>query len=189
MRLKTLVLLGGACLVLLVSLPAHSSDKPIETFTAVGVNMQRGSSSTITIAITRWSTDEERAMLLQTLKEKGQEGLTAALFKMPQIGYFKLPNTRGYDLKYARSTQLPDGTRRVVVATDRTITFVEAVGSTRSRNYDFSVAELRIPADGKKGEGKLIPAALIAIEGDQIAIESYGSQPTRLMSITAKAAK
>jgi hypothetical protein len=148
--------------------------------------MQRGSSSTITIVVNRWSTDEERAALLAVLKEKKQEGLTAALFKMPQIGYFRLPNTRGYDLKYARSFQRPDGSRSVVVATDRTITFVEAVGSTRSRNYDFSVAELRFPADGGKGEGKLIPAALITIENDQIAIESYGSQPTRLMSVTAK---
>ena len=106
---------------------------------------------------------------------------------MPQVGYIRLPNTRGYDLKYARSTQLPDGTRRVIVATDRNLQFAEVVGSTRSRDYDFALAELRIPADGKKGEGKLIPAAEIAIENGQIAIEGYGQQPTRLMNVTAKA--
>jgi hypothetical protein len=176
-------------LAVLFSGRAHSEKaKAIETFTSFGVNMQRGGSSTITIAIERWSTDEERDMFRATLLEKGQDGLIAALFKSPPVGYIRLPNTRGYDLKFARSTTLPDGTRRVVVATDRALQFREVVGSTRSQNYDFSVAEIRFPAGGGKGEGKLVPAALIEVdkETNQLSIESFNSQPTRLMSVTSK---
>lgn len=189
MRARKGVFIAIVGLAVLFAGPAFSEKtKPIETISAFGVNMERGGSSAITIAIDRWSTDEERQMLLETLKEKGQDGLISTLFKMPQVGYIRLPNTRGYDLKYARSTQMPDGSRRVVVASDRNLLFREVMNSTRSQDYNFALAEIRFPAGGGKGEGKLIPAAEIAIdkETNQIAIESYSAQPTRLMSVTSK---
>ena len=187
MRRTRITSILGTCLLLLAAGSALGQKvKPIETFTAFGVQMSAGASARITIAIERWTTDEEREALLNILKEKGQKELTAVLFKMPRVGYIRLPNTRGYDLKYARSTQNPDGGRKVVVATDRDLGFREAASSSRSKQYNFAFAELHIPQSGE-GEGKLAPATLIAIDKttNQIEIENYSSQPVRLMKVTS----
>jgi hypothetical protein len=117
----------GICLLLLAAgSGAADKVKPIETFTAFGVHMSSGAASAVTIAIERWSSEEERQALLGILKEQGQAALTAALYKLPRVGYIRLPDTMGYDLKYARSTQNPDGSRRVIVASDRILRFREA---------------------------------------------------------------
>ncbi|MGH9317326.1 MAG: hypothetical protein ACRD1P_09475 [Thermoanaerobaculia bacterium] len=139
------------------------------------------------ITIERWSTDQEHQMLLETLRDKGQKEMVAALGKLPRVGFIRLANTRGYDLHYARETRNTDGSRRVVVAADRVLQFHEVVGGTRSQNYDFGFVELHFPASGK-GEGKLAPANLISIDKvtNQIEIENYGTQPIRLMSVTSK---
>ena len=178
----------GTCLLLLAAgSGAAEKVKPIETFTAFGVHMSSGGASAISITIERWSSEEERQALLGILKEKGQGALTAALNKMPRAGYIRLPNTRGYDLKYARSTQNPDGSRRVILATDRALAFREVSTSSRSAKYNFGFVELHLPQSGD-GEGKLAPATLISIDKttNQIEIENYSTQPVRLMKVVAK---
>ena len=52
--------------------PARSEQKPIETFTCFGAQMERGRAGVIEFSIFRWSTDEERDRLLTTLQEFGQ---------------------------------------------------------------------------------------------------------------------
>src|SRR5262245_14436099 len=71
------------------------ANKPIEKFTARAVQMQTGMSGVVDINITRWSTDEERQKLLDLLAESGQPAAMAALQKLPQTGYLKLPNRIG----------------------------------------------------------------------------------------------
>ena len=137
----------GTCLLLLAAGSALAQKvKPIETFDAMGVQMSSGRSSHITITIERWNTDQERQALLDTLKEKGQPALTEALHNLPRVGYIRLPDTMGFDLKYAYSTQLPDGTRRVVVGADRNLQFREAAKNNRSEKYDFAVANCTFPS-------------------------------------------
>lgn len=186
MRRTRITSVLGTCLLLLATGSALAQKvKPIETFTAMGAQMSSGRSSHITIAIERWTTDQERQALIDTLKEKGQPALTTALYNLPRVGYIRLPDTMGYDLKYAYSTQLPDGSRRVVVAADRTLTMREAAKGSRSEKYDFAVTEMHFPKGGGSGEGKLAPATLISInkETNQIEIENYTAQPVRLMGI------
>jgi hypothetical protein len=179
---------AAALLMISTGLLSDEKVKPIETFSAVGVKMGPGSSSHITIAIERWTTDQEREALLGILRDKGQQELVEALFKLPRVGYIRLPNTMARDLKYARSIQNPDGSRTVVVSADRPLQFVEVVGSSRSQKYNFGFAEMKFPAGGGKGEGKLAPASMIVIDKDsgQIEIEHYSAQPVRLMNVTSK---
>jgi hypothetical protein len=58
-------------------------------------------SSNLQVTITRWTTDEERNALLQTLAEKGQEKMIDAMRKQKETGCLRLPNTMGYRLYYA----------------------------------------------------------------------------------------
>ena len=185
MKRKSSVGIFGALALLLAALPASANE--IERFAGFGVHLQGNARGQIIVGIERWSTDEERQKYLEILRDHGQAALIKALEDAPRVGYIRLANSRAIELKYARSTDLPDGTRRVVIATNRFIGFNEAITSTRSQHYDFSIAEMRFPK-GEKGEGKLAPATAISInkETNQLEIENYGVEPVRMSSITAK---
>ena len=69
--------------VLALATVATAADEK-EVYTAFAVNMggaAQGASGTIEINITRWSSAEERNMLLNTLKEKGHDEFMKALRK------------------------------------------------------------------------------------------------------------
>jgi len=173
--------------VLLVLLAAGvalaQEGKFVERFTATGVRMQTGRSSTVMITVERWSTPEERQMLLDTLREKGSNALAEALFKMPRVGFVRFPNTAGKDLHYAWQATLPDGTRRVVVGAERNMTIHETAKSGRSLQYQVGVVEMHFDKDGK-GEGKLSAIAKVEVDkNDQVVIKNYDSQPVRLIKI------
>ena len=173
--------------VLLVLLSAGialaQETKFLERFTATGVRMQTGGSSTVLITVERWSTPEERQMLLDTLREKGSNALAEALFKMPRVGFVRFPGTAGKDLHYAWQTTMPDGSRRVVVGTERNMTVAETAKSGRSLKYQVGVVEMHFDKDGK-GEGKLSAIAKVEVDNnDQVSIKNYDSQPVRLIKI------
>ena len=170
---------------------AAEEAKPIETFMAYAVSQNINKTSVVRIGVQRWSTDAERSAYLTLLRDKGQPALMEAMQKAEPVGYIRLANSRGYELKYARSNALPDGTRQVVIALDRPLSFGEVLGSTvDTQQYNFAFVEMRFPKKGK-GEGKLAPATMISIDPKtgQIEIENYTTQPVRLSSISAKMEK
>jgi len=160
-------------------------NKPIETFTARAFQMQRGSTGVVEITITRWSTDAERETLLDILKESGQPAMLVALQKMPQVGHYKMPNTMGVALFYARSNELPDGTRQVVLGTDRSIGM--ATRSPQASKYDATIIEIRFKKGSAKGEGKIVLAGKASIGKDgKVQISNYQGEPVLLKDVTSK---
>ncbi len=154
---------------------------------AFAVNMNNGArAGTIDIVIERWSTPEEAASLKATLVEQGDEKLLDALQKVkPRCGFARTSTSLGWDIFFARETPLPDGGRKIVVATDRPVGMWEARGSGRSMDYRFSLAEIRLPATGK-GQGKAIPRAQLTFNAktNTLEIENYENQPVRLNEVT-----
>ena len=186
----TVALFG--CVLLLASAATLAQkaeqSKPIETFTCFAASLGTGKASIVEIAIYRWSTDEERERLLTTLQEFGQDKLLAELEKIrPPVGYMRTPNSIGYDLYYARNNPMPDGSRKVVLATNRRVSFREASNNTRSMQYQFTLIEIHIDKNGK-GEGKLVPAAKVSWDAKEkkIEIENYNALPLDLINVTAK---
>jgi hypothetical protein len=174
-------LLGGAR-------PVRAADpKPIETFTAFAASLGTGKTAIVDIHVTRWSTDEEREKLLTTLQEFGRDRLIETLQKLPPVGMIRTSNSIGYDLYYAREHQGADGGRRVVLATNRPLAFRELLNGTRSKDYQLTLIELRIGADGK-GEGKLVPAAKVSWDkgARRIEIENYSALPVDLLQVASK---
>jgi hypothetical protein len=159
---------------------------PIERFTAFAASLGTGRSDIIQIGITRWSTDEERQKLLTTLQEFGSDKLADELSKIrPPVGYIRRAGSVGYDLFYARNHPQPDGSRRIVLATNRPVSFREVSNNTRSMQYQVTVIEIHIGADGK-GEGKMVPAAKIKWDNatKTIEIENYNALPVELLNVT-----
>jgi hypothetical protein len=167
--------------------PASGAEKPVLSLRAFAVNMSGVASAragTIDIVIERWSTDEERQKLRDALIEKGPSALLSALQSIrPRAGFVRTSTNLGWDIHYAREQLLGDG-RRVIIATDRPMSFWELRGQTRSTDYEFTLAEVRLTKDGK-GEGKLAAAAKITWNKDTrtVEIENYGIEPVRLQEV------
>jgi hypothetical protein len=168
--------------------PARAEDKALLRLRAFAVDMSglnRPRAGTIDIVIERWSTDGEREQLRAALIEKGSDALLAALQKIkPRAGYISSSTSLGWDVHYARQEPFGDGAKRVIIATDRPMSFWELRNQPRSVDYEFTLAEIRLTKDGK-GVGKLVTAAKITYNKDtrSVEIENYGIEPVRLTEV------
>ena len=76
-----------------------------------------------------------------------------------------------------------DGTRRILLITDRPISFGELTNRGRSLEYPFALVDFRVDASGR-GEGKLFLATKIIRTGDLFVLENFATQPVVLSDIT-----
>ena len=175
---------------------AQNEKLDISAFAINMSNIATGSNAVVQINIDSWSTPEERELLITTMVEKKPADLLKALQKLPVRGRFRIPTARqpdphhlslGLDIHYAWQTPLPEGGRRIVLATDRYIGFAEARNQPRSIDYPFSLIEMRVDKDGK-GQGKMAVATKIDFDKDKkvVQIENYGSEPVRLNEVKVK---
>jgi hypothetical protein len=181
------VALAAALVVPLLASTASAKEEEILRLRAFAINMNNGArTGTIDIVIERWSTPEETASLKATFIEQGDEKLLSALQKVkPRCGFARTSNSLGWDIYFARETSLPDGGRKINLATDRPVGMWEARNSGRSMDYQFSLAEIRLPATGK-GQGKAIPRAKLTFnpKTETMEIENWENEPVRLNEIT-----
>ena len=175
--------LTAAALVALFTV-SHPSAQTTERFTAAAINMNRGVASNIDIVINRYSTEGERDRLMAVMLERGPEKLLDTLQSLPRVGYFRTPDSIGWDIHFARKMPGTDGGERITLITDRRIGFWEASRQPRSFDYPFTVIELRLNRDGE-GEGKMSVATKIIPdkENNIVTLENYGTQPVLLTNI------
>jgi hypothetical protein len=175
-----------------VSLAEEEAPTPLPLplrMSAFAVNLSgvgRTRPTTLDIVIERWSTDEERQKVLDTLVEKGSDKLLDLVQDVkPRAGYIRTTQSLGWDISFARYADLPSGGHRIVFVTDRPMGFYELRNNTRSRDYEFMVCEIRLNKDGK-GEGKLSASTKITYDKDKktVEIENYGIEPVRLTTVS-----
>ena len=169
----------------LVHVQAQTKGAP-EKYNATAINMgnARGMAGRVLLSVDRWTTAHERQDLLKAFLAKGPEKLLEALQKSPKVGYIRLPNTLAWDLRYAFEMPLPEGGRRVVLATDRPIGFEEARTRPRRIDYPFTLLEIRFKKEGV-GQGKMSVYTKIALSKDKqtIELENFDSEPVRLTEV------
>ena len=143
----------------------------------------------IGIAIERWTTDAERnalVALVQTTtdKEADQRKLLKALQDIKvRAGFLNTPNSMGWDIKYAYESTLPDGSRQIVIVTDKPVSFAMAA-SGRAYDAAFSLIEIQFPKGSNKGVGKALARAGLSTKNGRLQIESYVNEPARLTEVT-----
>lgn len=204
MRKTTWALIAGTIVAGLagVTTPlAQTNDEKLE-ISAFAINMSNiatGSNALVQITVNAWSTAEERERLITTVLEKGGDALLRELQKAPVKGRFRIPTARrpdphhlalGLDLHYAWQTPLPEGGRRIVLATDRYIGFQEARSQPRSVDYPITIMEIRVDKDGN-GQGKMAVATRVSFDrkANRIELENYSSEPVRLNDVKVKVKK
>jgi hypothetical protein len=159
---------GGLLLTLLLAaaVPAISADdKATETIdaTAMGTSTQMGKNVGIKVIINRFSTPEDRQVLVDAFKKGQSQGLVKALQDMKPVGRIAITGTLGYDLAYIALIPSPTG-RKIRFATNRPIRFAEAYNSGPSTAFNLTAGEFDLnDSDKNRSAGVLYPAAQLII--------------------------
>ena len=177
----------AAASTILFSIAAAQSNLPPERFTAFAVSLTGGAAgaSTVEINVKRWSSQAEQEKLAQTLIKSGPEALLEALRDMQPVGTIRTPDSLGYDLRFAHQEPAEDGGRRIIIGTDRPISFWEAVNRPRSVDYPFTVIEIHMPKEGP-GQGKASIATRITAMGKTISLENFATTPVQLNQVKSE---
>ena len=153
--------------------------------------------SRIEIMIERWSTDEERDNLRETLLQRGPDALLSALQKVLKrpAGVVVIPGIPGAGARvrtrqarnvlFVRDIETQKG-RQVIIATDQYLAFGEPTKSWSS-DYEFTLIDIRFGPDGK-GVGKLALAANAVYNKDTklIEVDNYSAEPVRLIEVRSE---
>ena len=159
-----------------------------DTFSAKTVNLSVGSGQDLKIDVFRWSTDEERNVLLGLLKDNNDKALAEAIQKAPSLGNMWTNEGLGYTIRYAYRDVLGNGSERVILVTDNRFgawsgQLWKPLRAAETADYPFSVIELRF--NGTSGEGKMSLTSKITADetGKTIALDAYDAAPVLLRSV------
>lgn len=152
-------------LLLAAALVISADDRGAEVIDAIamGTSTQLGKTVSVKVTVYEFSTDEDRAILVDAFKQGQNEGLVNALTRMKSVGRIAITGTVGYDLSYIRLIPTPTG-RKVRFVTNREIRFGEHYYNTQSKAYNLTAGEIEInDSDKDKNSGVLFPAAQLII--------------------------
>jgi hypothetical protein len=108
--------------------------------------------------------------------------LTTAIGRGPTLGYIWTTDVTGYSIKYAYHASLPDGSERIILATDRRLgAYTPAwkpVATAPLTDYEFTLVEIRLDSKGF-GEGKtsLTSKVVADNEAKTVALDNYAGTP------------
>jgi hypothetical protein len=129
------------------------------------------------------TSDGEIQGLAATLKTGGQDGLASALEKISDKGRVAPINSVGTGMRVVRIRPTKDGGQRIVLATNRLISFPELYNATRSATYKIGIVVLSVDKDGK-GTGSFAPLCKVKFnKKNELEIEHYGQKPFRLANV------
>jgi len=151
-----------------VTLVNSQEDRKIETIdaTAMGTSTQLGKNVSVKVIISKFSTEEDRSVLVDAFKKGQNKALVDALSKMPSVGRIAITGTIGTDLAYIRLIRTDTG-RKIRFATNRRIQFGEAYTNSPSTAYNLTAGEFDLnDSDKNKSSGVLYPAAQLVINKD-----------------------
>ncbi len=158
-------LLLATLLITTVTLVNSQEDRKIEVVdsTATGTSTQLGTMVNVKVTIFQYSTDDDRAVLVDAFKKGQNQGLVDALGKMKAVGRIAITGTLGQELAYIRLIP-SDTSRRIRFVTNRQIQFGEAYHNTQSKAYNLTAGEFILDnSDKDKSVGVLYPAAQLII--------------------------
>ena len=119
--------------------------------------------------------------------------MTAAIGRAPTLGYIWTNDVTGYSIKYAYHASVPDGSERIILATDRRLgayspawkpVSAEISANQALTDYEFTLFELHLDARGS-GEGKTSLTTKVVADNaaKTLALENYAAAPATLQKV------
>ena len=187
---KSSILALLAIMVLLAAAPdpaqaRKKKEEPIESYRArVFDTINPGMSSTLDIVIYEWTTEDEWQALLKAFLDGGSDALYDALQDAETKGFFRLPGTVRDDIQYAWQVEV-EGKRRIVLATDHPVRFIEL--SLERPGNDYKVSLVVLDLDPETGQGDGTAGGGVDLSIDQktghIVIHHARTQPARITNV------
>jgi len=151
--------------------------------TAMGTSTQMGAIVNVKVTIHEFSTDEDRAILVEAFKNGQNQGLVNALTKMKAVGRIAITGTIGYDLSFIRLIPTPTG-RKIRFVTNRVLRFGEVYYDTQTTAYNLTAGEFDLnDSDKNKSSGVLYPAAQLVINKEGQLEFQLNKNPWKLTNI------
>src|SRR6516162_4003651 len=152
------LLLTAATLVISASQKKEGLKVGTIDATAMGTSTQMGAIVNVKVTIYEFSTEEDRAILVEAFKKGQNQGLVNALTKMKAVGRIAITGTLGYDLSFIRLIPTPTG-RKIRFVTNRLLRFGEVYADTQTTAYNLTAGEFDMnDSDKDKSAGVLLPA-------------------------------
>ena len=109
------------------------------------------------------------------------EKIAKALRGQAKAGYAFMAGKQGYPLRYAKSFDMGNGKRQIILATDRPVSFGEVYQQTQLGDFDVTLVVLTLDENGK-GEGVLSLGTELKWNDKEGKIEmtNVSSQPIKL---------
>ena len=109
--------------------------------TATGTSTQLGSVVNVKVIIHEFSTEEDRAILVDAFKKGQNQGLVNALTKMKAVGRIAITGTLGYDLSFIRLIPTPTG-RKIRFVTNRQLRFGEVYAISQTTPNTLTTGDI-----------------------------------------------
>ena len=182
---KVLLIAAGSLFLFAPLAASQEIENAPARFVAAAVNMNRGVAGTVELVVNRWSSDADGDRLKTVMFDHGQEKLLAELQRMPRMGFIRTPGRLGWDIRFAWHMPAKDGGEKIVLVTDRPMSFREVANHHRTVDYPFTVIELEMKKGGQ-GDGKITVATRIlpAKGSNVVVLENYDIQPVLLTKVT-----
>jgi hypothetical protein len=172
------------CIAALLAVAVVAQGVP-ETFTATA-SVKKGAASAsgpVTLTITRYSSEADRAAVIAALQGGGAVRARTMLAAFGDAGFIQLGGRRTA-IKFA-SQRPTDSGRLVTLITAEPILFLGAGIPEAKPRAGFDVAVAMLVLDGNGGRGELAPAAKIGLDdGGALLIEDYGATVVWLEGLT-----
>lgn len=166
------------------------------------MTITRAASDLLDIRISRWSTDEERQFLVQTLETKGNKALAAELADQDETGWVSFDprggggpgrDPRRSKLRYSREI-VEDGTKEVILVTNNFIGYGSnplARDGARLSEYPISFVLLKLQQDESgewTGVGRMFVGAKVRYDAvkAKMVIDEFPMDPVYLKDVKVK---
>lgn len=187
---KSLTYVAVALMVAtLLSVAPATAKKPeiIESYKANAIEVTGAGSTMVEIHIYGWTTDDSRQEVLDAVKkstdvDKPNTRIVAqALRGQEKVGYAFMAGRQGYPIRYAKTFDMGNGKRQIVLATDRPVSFEEVYKQSQLGDFDVTLVILNVDENGK-GSGVLSLGTELKWNDKEGKIEmtNTSSQPIKL---------
>lgn len=186
--MRTAMTAAALLVVGALGVPTHATrHEPIEHFTAQSALMtspSRITFSPVEIEIFEWSTALNHHELATALLQKGHVAFFNLLCGFGQVGRIGTIGAPDIAIRYAWSTGVGRGNRRIYLATEDPVSLAGPFTGRFRDAEPLTFIELRLSGDGT-GEGKLSEVARLSVDESQNVIElrDYDRRPLHLINV------
>ena len=175
--------------ILGLSEASAAKNEIIEKYQANAIEMAGGGGSSILeMNIYSWTSEDIRQDLFDEVKKAtgskyNNRDVAKALRGQKKVGYAFLAGKQGYPIRYSRKFQ-HEGKTRIVLATDRPVSFDEVYSQSQLGDYDVTMVVLDVDENGN-GEGILSVGTEVKWDDSTNAIKvtNVTSQPVKLTDV------